>query len=167
MIPTPGRPSRWLALALVAAGLAAGCGAGGASDDVVKAGVGALGAGTDEALRGGSAFADDASRAYPSLTGPARRAAVETGTTGGEAELRHVADATYDAFCRGWAWYKTYGAFPTGDEWYDIAEDRIGSLAYRYPAIVTKAVRAYEAVEYGFDTGNIAAAEIDLACALR
>jgi hypothetical protein len=165
MTPTAGRTSRWLALALAVAALTAGCGGG--SDPVTKGAVRAISSAADEALRGGSAFADDASRAYPSLTAPARRAAVETGTAGGGTELRHVGDATFDAFCQGWTWYKEYGGFPTADQWYGIAEQRIGSLAYRYPVIVTRAVSAYAAVEYGFETGNITAAQIDLACALR
>jgi hypothetical protein len=165
MTPRIRRRYRSLTVALAAAAVIAGCGGGAAVDDIGRGAANAVGAGADEALRGGTAFGDDGSRAFPTLTAPARRAATRVGTAGDE--LDRTAQATYDAFCEGWGIYKSTGGFPTPDQWAGIAEERIESVAIPYPVVVVRAVSAYQSVEYAFETGNVTAAQIDLFCAVR
>jgi len=166
MTPTAGKPYRWLALALAATAFAIGCGGGGAADEVGGGVAKAIGVGSDEALRGGTAFGDDGSRAFQSLTTPARRAAVQAGTSS-DTEAQRVADAVYDAFCQGWDIYKSTGGFPSGDQWAGIAVDHVESVAIPTRAIVVQAVSAYQNAEYAYETGNVAVAQLDLVCSLR
>jgi len=54
-----GRQHTWVAVAPIAGVMFAGCGGGGAADDVARGAAKALRAGADEGLRGGAAVADD------------------------------------------------------------------------------------------------------------
>ena len=113
-----------------------------------------------------AAFGDDGSRAFQSLTTPARRAAVQAGTSS-DTEAQRVANAVYDAFCQGWDIYKSTGGFPSGDQWAGIAVDHIEWVAIPTRAIVVQAVSAYQNAEYAYETGNVAVAQLDLVCSLR
>jgi hypothetical protein len=157
----------WLAAALLSIALVAGCGGGGATDDVAKGAAKVVDGAADEAIAG-AGFGDDGGRALPPLSRqlrpPASRLATPRGADVSVEEFNRLMGA---AFCEGWAIYRNYGAFPSSAQWYEIAENRISAIVFPAPALVSQVAAAFEAVAYASETGDVAGAELDLYCGLR
>lgn len=166
MIPAFARHYGWVAVTLASAVIVVGCGGGGATDDAVK-----IISGTDEVARAATPFSDDGERALPGLTTrlqqPTSRLRAGSGTPPRLEAQRSAEEAVQAAFCEGWAIYKTYGAFPSSDEWYDILARRLQSFAFRYPAAVSQVISVYDTAAYAVETGDLAGAQLDLACRFR
>lgn len=157
----PGRNPRTcasLAAAAVVAVLVSGCGgAGGANDDIVK-GAGKLVLGSDDVERvvpkfesqfdtGGAVVGDDAARAGAAA-----------------AYYEDAAQAMSTAFCEGWDIARDYGGWPTADEWYDIAEDRMRAYHPSY-GFLYRMVSSMQNFAAAVQSGNIDAASLEAACA--
>jgi len=69
----------------------------------------------------------------------------------------------HTALC-AWSIYTDYGGFPTHDEWYEIAANRIGRTVVPYPAVVSRASSALETPVNAIETGDYTAARVDLYC---
>jgi hypothetical protein len=165
MIPASGRHYGWVAVTLASAALIVGCGGSGAADDAGKAAVKALSGSADEGLRSGATeFGDDGARAFPSLNQRLRQPAGRLAGESVTATRQDAERAVHVAFCEGWGIYKAYGGFPSSDEWYDIAANRIQSVAIPSPAVVSQVVSLYETAAGAFETGDLAAAQLDVYC---
>jgi hypothetical protein len=150
--------------ALVTVGVAvaltvSGCGGGGATDDAVKGAGKLLGGGGDDITRavpkfdselgtGGATLGDDAARGGSAAAYPRER----------------YERAVAAGFCEGWTIYRDYGGWPSGDEWYEIIDDRIRAYNPSYGQVY-RLVSAAQSFASAVDSGNITAAELEFPCA--
>lgn len=147
-----------LAIALLAALLVCGCG-GAATDDAVKGAGKLVGAGGDDAGRAVPKFESQLDTGATALGDDAGR-----GSAAAAYERERYEQAVQSAFCEGWAIYQDYGGWPTSDEWYAIIEDSTRAYNPSYGRVY-RLVSAAENFTYAVNSGNITAAQLEVACA--